>query len=41
MRRVEVRSKHGNSFIALEDMEAEGYGDLLPIFSVEGKTEGL
>jgi peptide-methionine (R)-S-oxide reductase len=67
MRRVEVRSKHGNShlghvftdgpsdstgmrycissaslrFIALEDMEAEGYGDLLPIFSVEGKTEDL
>ena len=28
-------------FIALEDMEAEGYGDLLPIFSVEGKTEDL
>jgi peptide methionine sulfoxide reductase MsrB len=28
-------------FIALEDMEAEGYGDLLPIFSVEGKMEEL
>jgi peptide-methionine (R)-S-oxide reductase len=28
-------------FIALEDMEAEGYGDLLPIFSVEGKREDL
>jgi peptide-methionine (R)-S-oxide reductase len=67
MRRVEVRSKHGDShlghvftdgpsdstgmrycinsvslrFIALEDMEAEGYGDLLPIFSVEGKREDL
>ena len=67
MRRVEVRSKHGDShlghvftdgpsdstgmrhcinsaslrFIALEDMKAEGYGDLLPIFSIEGKTEGL
>jgi peptide-methionine (R)-S-oxide reductase len=26
-------------FIALEDMEAEGYGDLLPIFSLEGKPE--
>ena len=65
MRRVEVRSKHGDShlghvftdgpselqpacaiasipslrFIALEDMEAEGYGDLLPIFSVEEKME--
>ena len=61
MRRVEVRSKHGDChlglvfsdgppdstglrycinsaslrFIALEDMEAEGYGDLLPIFNVE------
>jgi peptide-methionine (R)-S-oxide reductase len=67
MRRVQVRSKHGDShlghvftdgpsastgmryrinsaslrFIALEDMEAEGYGDLLPIFGVEGKTEDL
>ena len=65
MRRVEVRSKHGDShlghvftdgpsdstglrycinsaslrFIAREDMEAEGYGDLLPIFSVGRKTE--
>ena len=28
-------------FIALEDMEAEGYGDLLPNFSVEGKREDL
>ncbi len=28
-------------FIALEDMEAEGYGDLLPIFSFEGKREDL
>ena len=61
MRRVEVRSKHGDShlghvftdgpsestglrycinsaslrFIAREDMEAEGYGDLLSIFNVE------
>ena len=26
-------------FIALEDTEGEGYGDLLPIFNVEGKTE--
>lgn len=67
MRRVEVRSRHGDShlghvftdgpadstglrycvnsaslrFIALEDLEAEGYGDLLPIFSVEGKSEDL
>jgi len=63
MRRVEVRSKHGDShlghvfpggpenstgmrycinsaslrFIALEDMEAEGYGDLLPIFGIDAK----
>ena len=28
-------------FIALKDMETEGYGDLLPIFSVGGKTEDL
>jgi hypothetical protein len=28
-------------FVALEDMETEGYGDLLPIFSVLGKTEDL
>jgi peptide methionine sulfoxide reductase MsrB len=28
-------------FIALEDMETEGYGDLLAIFNVEGKTEDL
>ncbi len=28
-------------FIAIEDMEAEDYGDLLPILSVEGKTEDL
>ena len=28
-------------FIAFEDMEAEGYGELLPIFSVEGKAEDL
>jgi peptide-methionine (R)-S-oxide reductase len=27
-------------FVALEDMEAEGYGDLLPLFSTEAKTEG-
>jgi peptide-methionine (R)-S-oxide reductase len=26
-------------FIALEDMEAEGYGDLLPIFGAEVKKE--
>ena len=28
-------------FIALKDMEAEGYGDLLTIFSGEGKMEDL
>ncbi len=28
-------------FIGLEDMEAQGYGHLLPIFNVEGKTEDL
>jgi peptide-methionine (R)-S-oxide reductase len=26
-------------FVALEDMEAEGYGDLLPLFNADGKTE--
>ena len=26
-------------FIALEDMEREGYGDLLPLFEAEAKTE--
>jgi peptide-methionine (R)-S-oxide reductase len=67
MRRVEVRSRHGDShlghvftdgpsestglrycinsaslrFIARENMEAEGYGDLLPIFNTEGNKEDL
>lgn len=66
MRRVEVRSRHGDShlghvfpdgpsdstgmrycinsasmrFIALEDMEAEGYGDLLPLFTTVKMAEG-
>ena len=67
MRRVEVRSKHGDShlghvftdgpsdstglrycinsaslrFIAREDMEAEGYGDLLPLFNIESKKDDM
>ena len=28
-------------FVALEDMEAEGYGDLLPTFSTEKKKEDV
>ena len=28
-------------FVALEDMEAEGYGDLLPIFRAEKKKEDV
>ena len=28
-------------FIAQEDMAAEGYGDLLPLFSAQEKTEDL